>query len=91
VFGLCQNVPNPFNPVTEIAYHVPRESEVTIRLYDVAGRVVATLVDGVVKPGRHETVWHGTNGAGEPVGSGVYFCTMEAPGFHSTRKLTLLK
>ncbi|MCK4681363.1 hypothetical protein KAT82_09555, partial [bacterium] len=91
VFRLVQNAPNPFNPKTTLAYHVPRESEVTIRVYDVAGRSVRTLVDGMVEPGRHAAVWDGTNDGGEAVGSGIYFCTMEAPDFHDSRKMTLLK
>jgi mannan endo-1,4-beta-mannosidase len=91
MFRLVQNVPNPFNPVTQIAYHVPQESGVSIRIYDVSGRLVRTLVDGVVKPGRHAAVWNGTNEAGESVGSGIYFCTMEAPDFHESRKMMLLK
>ena len=91
VFRLVQNAPNPFNPKTTLAYHVPRESEVTIRVYDVAGRSVRTLLDGVVEPGRHAAVWDGTNDSGEAVGSGIYFCTMEAPDFRDSRKMTLLK
>jgi hypothetical protein len=91
VFRLVQNAPNPFNPVTKVAYHVPNESEVTIRVYDVSGRAVRTLVDGVVEAGRHVAVWNGRNDAGESVGSGIYFCTMEAPDFHDSRKMTLLK
>ena len=91
VFRLVQNSPNPFNPVTKVAYHVPRESEVTIRVYDVAGRCVRTLVDGVVEPGRHEAVWDGRSDSGESVGSGVYFGTMTAPGVSDSRKMTLLK
>jgi mannan endo-1,4-beta-mannosidase len=91
MFRLVQNVPNPFNPVTKVAYHVPSESRVTIRVFEVTGRLVATLVDGVVEPGRHAAIWNGTNDAGESVGSGVYFCTMEAPDFHDSRKMTLLK
>lgn len=91
VFRLVGNAPNPFNPVTKIAYHVPHESEVTIRVYDVSGRVVTTLVDGVSEPGRHVAVWNGRNDQGEVVGSGIYFCSMEAPDFHESRKMTLLK
>jgi len=91
MFHLLQNVPNPFNPVTKIGYHVPHESEVIIRVYDVAGRVVTMLVDGVVQPGRHQAIWNGLNDQGEAVGSGVYFCTMEAPDFRERRKITLLK
>ncbi len=88
---LVQNVPNPFNPVTKVAYHVPSASRVTIRVFDVTGRLVTTLVDGVVEPGRHAAVWNGTNENGESVGSGVYFCTMETPDFHDSHKMTLLK
>ena len=90
-FSLAQNVPNPFNPVTTIAYDVPHEARVAIRVYDVAGRLVRTLVAGKESPGRHEAVWNGRNDTGEPVGSGVYFCTMEAGEFRATGKMLLLK
>ncbi|HYW68757.1 MAG TPA: FlgD immunoglobulin-like domain containing protein, partial [bacterium] len=90
-FRLVGNTPNPFNPMTKIAYHVPHESEVTIRVYDVSGRVVTTLVDGMSEPGRHVAVWNGRNDQGEAVGSGIYFCSMEAPDFHESTKMTLLK
>jgi len=90
-FKLVQNSPNPFNPVTKVAYHVPSESRVTIRVFDVTGRLVTTLVDGVVEPGRHAAVWNGTNDGGESVGSGVYFCTMETPDYRDSHKMMLLK
>jgi flagellar hook assembly protein FlgD len=91
VFRLVQNAPNPFNPITKIAYHVPQTSDVTIRVYDVSGRVVATLVDGEQDPGVYAVVWDGRSASGESVGSGIYFCTMEAGSFHASRKMTLLK
>jgi hypothetical protein len=91
VFRLVGNSPNPFNPLTKIAYHVPYESEVAIRIYDVAGREVRVLVDDVVDPGRHQAVWNGRDEAGEAVGSGVYFCVMETPDYHGSRKMLLLK
>lgn len=91
VFRLVQNSPNPFNPVTTVAYHVPHKSEVTIRVYDVAGRLVRTLVDGLEEPGVHEAAWDGRSDRGQSVGSGVYFCVMEADGFRDSRKMTLLK
>jgi len=91
VFRLVQNSPNPFNPKTTVAYDVPRECDMTIRVYDVTGRCVRTLVDGEVEPGRHAVVWDGLGDGGEEVGSGIYFCTMEAPGFRDCRKMTLLK
>jgi len=90
-FRLSQNSPNPFNPVTSIAYEVPEEARVTIRIYDVTGRVVRTLVDRDCDPGRHVVSWDGVDELGETVGSGVYFCTMNAPGYRGERKMLLLK
>ncbi len=90
-FRLLGNLPNPFNPVTKIAYDVPREVEVTIRIYDAGGRLVRTIANGPVGPGRHEVLWNGRNETGEPVGSGVYFCAMEADEFHDSHKMVLLR
>jgi hypothetical protein len=91
VFRLVGNSPNPFNPLTKVAYHVPYESEVSIRIYDVAGREVRVLVDDVVDPGRYQAVWNGRDAAGEAVGSGVYFCVMETPDYRGSQKMLLLK
>jgi hypothetical protein len=91
VFRLVQNAPNPFNPLTTIAYEVPQASAVTITVYDVSGRLVTTLVDGTVDPGRYSAVWDGRNDHGESVGSGVYFCVMETPDYRGSHKMTLLK
>ncbi len=90
-FRLVGNLPNPFNPVTKVVYQVPHEARVAIRVYDVAGRAVRTLIDGPVDPGQHEVVWDGRNDRGESVGSGVYFCTMDAGDFHGSHKMMLLK
>ena len=90
-FRLVQNAPNPFNPKTTVAYEVPQSSEVTIRVYDVTGKLVSTLVDGTVEPGRYAATWDGRNNSGEAVGSGVYFCTMETPTYHATTKMVLMK
>ncbi|MBD3366840.1 MAG: hypothetical protein GF405_01545 [Candidatus Eisenbacteria bacterium] len=90
-FRLAQNSPNPFNPVTSIAYDVPEEARVTIRVYDVTGRVVRTLVDRECDAGRHVVSWDGEDDRGDAVGSGVYFCTMNAPGYRGERKMLLLK
>ncbi len=85
-FSIGQNYPNPFNPVTTFAYTVPTQADVSIIIYDVTGRVVRTLIDEEVGPGRHQTVLHAT---GLP--SGVYFARMVAGRFTDTRKITLLK
>jgi hypothetical protein len=91
-YGLLQNAPNPFNPLTRIVYLVPRESAVSIRVYDVSGRLVRTLVDDSdTDPGRHVAIWDGRSESGASVSSGVYFCTMRAPDFHKSRKMILLE
>jgi hypothetical protein len=91
-FGLHQNIPNPFNPVTTIGYDVPAGGgRVTIEIFDVSGRLVRTLVDGSVGAGVRSAVWDGRDAEGAEVGSGVYFCRMTAPGLEQTVKMTLLK
>lgn len=85
-FRLSQNFPNPFNPSTAIRYQLSAVSHVTLRVYDVLGRAVATLVNGVKQPGSYEVSF---DGSGLP--SGVYFCKLDAGGYHQTRKLLLLK
>lgn len=90
-FRLAQNSPNPFNPVTSVAYDVPEEARVAIRVYDVTGRLVRTLIDRDCEPGRHVVSWDGVDENGKSVGSGVYFCTMNAPGYRGERKMLLLK
>jgi hypothetical protein len=87
--------PNPFNPSTTIAYTLAGRSQVAIRVYDLAGRVVRTLVDGEAGPGEHKVVWDGTTDAGQRAASGVYFVRMEAEGpaggFREVGKVVLLK
>jgi hypothetical protein len=90
-FRLGLNAPNPFNPRTALAYAVPSESHVALRVYDVSGRLVRTLVDGAVEPGGHEAIWDGRNEKGHEVGSGVYFCVMEAQGFRGSTKMILMR
>ncbi len=90
-FGLSQNAPNPFNPITEIAFSVPRETDVELAIYDVTGRRVATLVDDTLEGGVHRAVWNGRGDTGEQVASGVYFYRLMAGGEMVSRKMVLLK
>jgi hypothetical protein len=91
-YKLHRAVPNPFNPATTIAYSVPPGGGmVSIRVYDVAGRLVRTLVNEQAPAGRNTVTWDGRNAHGEPVATGVFFCRMQAPGFERTMKMTLLK
>lgn len=91
-FALHQNVPNPFNPETVIRYDVPQDGAfVNITIYDVAGRLVRTLVDGMQAAGEKRIVWRGLDNRGNPVATGVYFYRMSAPDFAMTKKMLLLK
>ncbi|UCF78647.1 MAG: T9SS type A sorting domain-containing protein [Candidatus Eiseniibacteriota bacterium] len=92
VFALEQNFPNPFNPVTTIFFSVPGRDKVELCIYDVSGRLVKTLIDGVpMEPGRHRSVWDGTNDAGRFVSSGVYFTKLSAGDKVADGKMVLLK
>lgn len=64
---------------------------VSVRIYDVAGRLLRTLVDGNETPGRKTVTWNGRNNSGQGVATGVYFCRMTAPGFEQTRKMVIMK
>jgi hypothetical protein len=90
--GLGQNVPNPFNPKTSIAYEVPAGGcHVAIDILDVGGRVVRHLVDGFENEGRREVVWDGRDNDGNDMPSGVYFYKLVTLETEATRKMLLLK
>jgi hypothetical protein len=90
--GLAQNIPNPFNPVTTIGYQVPAGgADVNITVFDIAGRVVRTLVNEHRSPGAWLAQWNGEDNRGQHVASGVYFYRMRAGAFVETKKMVLLK
>ncbi len=88
---LGQNYPNPFNPNTTIKFSLRTRSHVTINVYDVSGRLVRNLVDGVLDKGDHQANWKGINGSGANVASGVYFYKMNTNDFSETKKMILLR
>jgi hypothetical protein len=90
-YALEQNFPNPFNPTTRIAYALPQGSRVTLKIYDVLGREVTTLVNEQQSAGFKSVEWNSTNASGEGVPSGVYFYRIQAGSFSQTKKLLLLK
>ncbi len=90
-FALRQNYPNPFNPKTTIDFSLPKASTVSLRVFDLRGRAVKTLLDESRPAGRHSIVWDGTDGAGQRVASGSYVYRIEAGEFRQDRKLTLIK
>ncbi|MCU7493009.1 MAG: T9SS type A sorting domain-containing protein [Ignavibacteria bacterium] len=86
VFALEQNYPNPFNPTTKIRYSIPKESFVTLKVYNLLGSEVATLVNGRLTAGEHEAAFDGSS-----MPSGMYLYRLEASGNISTKKFVLLK
>ena len=89
---LQQNAPNPFNPSTTIRFGLPAAAPVTLRVYDVAGRRVASLLEGEPLPaGWHAVTWRGVDDGGRAAASGVYFCRLVAAGEAGTRKMLLIK
>ncbi len=90
-FSLRQNYPNPFNPTTAIAFSLPAACQVTLEIYNITGRKVATVVDDLLDPGEHVAMWDSRNDSGKPVASGVYFYRIKAGDRIATRKMVLLK
>jgi hypothetical protein len=89
--ALYQNEPNPFNPVTSIRFDLAQNGAVELRIFDVKGRLVRTLLDRSLPRGWHLAQWDGTNDRGQSVASGVYFLRMSTAQKVQTRKLILLK
>jgi hypothetical protein len=86
-----QSFPNPFNPLCTIRFEIPKPGRVSLRIFDVRGALVRTLVDGWKEPGVYREIWNGRSQRGDELPSGVYFYNLEADGFVATRKMVLLK
>jgi photosystem II stability/assembly factor-like uncharacterized protein len=85
-FALMQNYPNPFNPSTKIKYQVPRTEFITLKIYDILGNEVTTLVNESKEPGEYEIEFDGSK-----LSSGVYFYTLRSGSFYDTKKFILMK
>lgn len=88
---LSQNFPNPFNSTTFIRYVLPAEGDVSVRVFDILGNEVVTLVTEKESEGEHYVVWHGQNALGYNVGSGVYFCNLIFDHRSRTMKILILR
>ena len=88
---LRQNAPNPFNPLTKITFNMPRTGQATMKVYDVAGRLVKTLLDETVQAGLHECIWDGRDRDDSRVASGVYLYRLETPVSTAVKRMVLLK
>jgi hypothetical protein len=89
--ALHQNVPNPFNPQTKISFRLADESPVRLEIFDLTGRRVRVLADGIRAAGEHSVIWDGRDGAGSPVSSGSYFYRLTSDDEVISRKMTMLK
>ena len=85
-YALSQNYPNPFNPTTMINYQIPENGEVTLKVYDILGQEVATLVNGFKAKGRYTVEFNGSN-----LASGIYFYKLSSGDFNAVRKLIIMK
>jgi hypothetical protein len=85
-FSLFQNYPNPFNPGTTITYELPRTSHVTLSVYDVLGREVATLLNEEKSAGAYTVQWDASG-----VSSGVYFYRLKAGDFNQTKRMMIVR
>ena len=85
-FILCQNYPNPFNPTTTINYSIPRNGEVSLKVYNLLGKEVETLYSGFLQAGNYVATFSGSN-----LTSGVYFYRLQAGNLMETKRLVLLK
>ncbi|MCK4271425.1 T9SS type A sorting domain-containing protein [bacterium] len=90
-FALIQNYPNPFNASTRITFQVPGPSRVELRIFNIRGQEVRTLLDENKTAGGHLLLWDGTDDRGEAVASGIYFCQMRAGEYRRTQKMLLLR
>lgn len=90
-WSLAPNYPNPFNPVTTIRFALPTSAHVTLKIIDLRGRLIATLLNQVLTAGSHSVLWTTQNRQGETVPSGVYFIILESPDFKAVRKMAVLR
>ena len=83
--------PNPFNSTVTIDYTLPETGNISIKIYDIAGRLVSTLVDEQKPEGEYSTQWNGANSNGNNVSAGIYFYRVETGKFVQTKKMLLMK
>ncbi len=90
-YSLSQNFPNPFNPVTQISYALPKPGGVNLSVYNILGEEITALIDIQQEPGYYRVVWDGRDELGREVSSGIYFYRLRAGDFISVRRMVLLR
>ncbi len=91
VFGLSQSCPNPSRGDIMVRYQLPQDVHVSLRLFNLAGQVVRTLVHEAQRPGYYSVRWDGKDVLGKPLASGVYLCRLQAGDFTATKKMVVLR
>ena len=91
IFVFHQNYPNPFNPITLLEYDLPKDELVNITIYDMKGRMIKTITNGLKTAGYKSVQWNATNDRNETVSAGVYLYSIQAGEFRQTKKMVLLK
>ncbi|GEM_PF-4513178 len=89
--GVAQNFPNPFSPETVIEYELSQPGPVTVRVFNVEGELVRSLVGGMEQAGRHRVAWDGRNDAGEGMAPGIYFYRVETEQLQTMKKMVLMR
>lgn len=90
-FRLHAPAPNPLFDRTLVTFDLPREGDVTLRLYNVGGRLVRTLASGALPAGQHQRLWDGTDEGGHPVAPGIYFVLLEAQAMRTQGKIVVVR
>jgi hypothetical protein len=90
-FELMQNYPNPFNPSTQINFSIPVNGFVTLKIYDLLGKEIKTLINSEYSAGSHSMQWNGDDNLGNKVSTGIYVYRMTSGNFASSKKMLLIK
>jgi enterochelin esterase family protein len=91
-YHLFQNYPNPFNPETKIQFDLESEAFVSIKIFNVAGQIIRTLIEQKRAAGNHAVIWDGTDASGKPQSSGIYLCALMINGSSVvTQKMVLVR
>jgi len=91
IYSLSQNYPNPMVYATKIEYTLPKDSQISLRIYNISGQLVKTLVEEQQSAGNYKVSWDGRDESGKKVTSGIYFYKLQTQNYTQTRKLTLLR
>ena len=90
-FSLKQNYPNPFNPSTRIQYSLPKDTYVSIDIYDLNGKIVKSLVKSFQRAGVKNIMWEGNNDFGQTLSAGMYILVFNCNEYYASKKMLLLK